>query len=310
MMKKLVLFLSIFCGISALLTYGFLHVMDASQLMKSDRILNQQKTGFTVIAGNSHTLALQPSVFKNSINIASYGEALHNTYFKLKFLVERGSKPRQIILSFDLGALSRPGIDHQNYQYYWNQYEDPWELLQFSGNKIDFVFTRLTSWAFPYLDGEVEVFDYFFSKPAEGELENLRDKNATVYPAMKRVLTDSCLQAQISPIGEYYLKKIIELCNETGTNLFLIHFPVTKAYYLGQSLCFDPQKYKQQVIERFGLEEPGKIMFIDLHDLYDDSFFYDPHHLKGGQVRTDFSKLLHQKIFTGNGLKNDGQGTF
>lgn len=309
-MKKLAWFLGIFCGISALLTYGFLHVMEESQLMKSDRVLHQKKTGFTVIAGNSHTLALQPSVFKNSINIASYGEALHNTYFKLKFLTEQGSNPRHVILSFDLGVLTRPGIDHQNYQYYWNRYEDPWELLQFSANKIDFIFTRLTAWAFPYLDGEVEVFDYFFSKPTEGELENLRGESIAIHPVMRRTLTDSCFQAQISPLGEYYFKKIIELCNRHEMSLFLVHFPVTKAYYLEQSHCFDPKEYKRQVIERFDLDQPGKIKFIDLYDLYDDSFFYDPHHLKGGQVRTDFSRLLHKKIFTDTVLTNEGTGIF
>lgn len=272
--------------------------MNSSQLIQSDMAMrNVQKPLKYLISGTSHALALQPEYFENSINISSYAESIQNTYFKLSHLVnEKEIRTENIILSYDLGFLSNVDIDNQPYQYYWNKYENRQELIKFSEDRISFLGNRISTFLFPYKDGEIDWFDFYFAKTTKGG-ENLRNSKAItkLAPIEKRNLDKECFDKKISDFGLYYFNNIINLCAKNNINLILIRFPVTEKFYFNASKCFKPDDYYKKV-KSICFENFNFVKVYDFHNIYSEEYFRDPHHLKKGKIRDDFSEIVIDQL--------------
>lgn len=268
--------------------------MRHSQLMKShNQMIEAPNKIPLLIIGNSHSLAIQTSYFSGSVVTASYAEEIHNTYFKLNYLIRiLGKRPDTVFMSYDLGLLRYKNFDRQHHQFYWNKFEDPFELSAFSDDGIVFWMTRIFAWAFPYHDGEIEVFDYLFAKKSSlGEEMRGEQKVIGLPDDALREIDEECLNEQISEYGQFYLEQILKLLNDVGSELVLIRFPVSENFYYTHSKCFDPERYYEKVFSE-SLSQYNHVKVLDFHDLCPDSDFRDSHHLKSGQPRI----LLTERI--------------
>jgi len=285
--------------IHVLLSWGYKRVMHESQLMKCDReMLSLPAKNYNLIAGNSHALSVQTEYWENSHVIASYGEEIHQSYFKLKHILEvQSSRPDTLLLSFDLGMMHQLALKNQAHQWYWNKYESSRELAPFASKKFEFYSHRIVSGIFPYMDGEVEVYDYFFAKKDSTQLmrKSTEIKKLDEIPPLRQ-LSDTCLKAQFSPCGIHFFEALLQLCKENSIVLALVRFPVTPHYYWSQSTCFEPEAYYtscDSMLQKSGVN----FKILDFHDRYEEEFFRDPHHLKGGEIRKEFTieilKELH-----------------
>lgn len=301
-MKKILISIFSFVIINWLLAIGYHGVMRHSQLLKSDEELRKvSKVQKFLIMGNSHSFNIKSEFFSGSINVASYGEEIHNTYFKLKHLLsERKVMPANVILSCDLGMLKDAKIDDQNYQFYWNQYENTFELFFFSENRITFLANRMMGYLFPYWNGEVEVFDYLFADRSTHKIAMLRAqaKIKKFDPNNKRIVESGCLENQFKEPAVFYFNKILDLCKDNDIQLFLIRYPVTESYYFDNSKCFEPDEYYHKLEELYMGNRDVKL--LDYHSYFPDSEFADPDHLKGGAVRQELSKKIFNEISTPN----------
>ncbi|UXP32935.1 hypothetical protein N6H18_03065 [Reichenbachiella agarivorans] len=298
-MRKTYVFVFGFLIVNLLLSQAYLHIMKSSQLLHSDEIMKSLSSDIDyLVMGTSHSLAVQTTIFPNSSNVASYGEGIHNTYYKLNYIInELSVKPSKVILSCDLGMLKHSDIDHQNYQFYWNRYENHAELLHFAEHPTEFIINRITDYLFPYKNGEIEVFDYFFAKKTTVKNAALRNQNEIKKLSVeeKKVLDSACQNQQISELGQYYFEQIIELCRLHDIELILIRFPVTPHYYYQHSTCFDPELYYDTLTKTF-IRSDDQIKLYDFHNIYDESAFADPDHLKGGKIRDNLTRLILDEL--------------
>ncbi len=284
--KKLLLLGLLLFVIHASLTAWYAHVMRESSLIQSDiHLQNLPDSMDILVMGNSHAMSINTDLWDGAQNMSTSGEKLHQSYYKLKYLLETRKKhAADVIMPCDLMTLRKESVDHNAYQYYWNRYVDEGELLQFSDHALDFSMHRLLNTLFPYKDGEKDLMDYYFATEKSKERARARAlaKIQPLAPNAQRELSDSCAQAQISEYGRFYLTKIIELCEKHGSRLSFVRFPVTPHYFFEQSSCFDPEEH-YRVVQTTFLQQGQTVPMYDFHQAFPLEAFRDPHHLQYGE---------------------------
>lgn len=285
---KFLVFVAAACVIHAGACQGHRHVMRHARLMQVDALLRAETPlPETLILGTSHAAALDPEAMPNAINLAGYGEHVHQTWYKLRLLLEADRVPKRLVMGCDLGMLRFVEPADLPYQWYWNRLEagDP-SLCAYSQHPRAFVLNRLAAAAVPYADGETDAIDHFFAGNQTGELRDVH------WPQpVERVHTDSCLTAQISAYGAHYFDAILAACAQHRIAVYLVRFPVTEAYYSNQSACFAPEAYYQRVDE-IVRNSAADVHWIDLHDAFPRSDFRDPHHLNPGVARAALTRMV------------------
>ena len=297
--RGLLLGLSLFL-VNGLFRYWYLGVMQQSQLLQTEQVIkgiNHGKGLSVVVAGNSHAFAIQPTIIP-STNIASYGETLEKTYYKLKYLTQdKDVEIDTLLLSFGLNATNGTGMGMASYSFYWQQYFSFQEYWGFAPDKLEYCYQWVKGWAFPYVDGEFDMYDYYFANQQTIELQKTRASTELTQfdPAIhQRTITDSCLEAQFSEAGMYYFRALLNLLEKENITTYFIQFPVTAHYYFKQSQCFYPQFY----FEKIGgiLDQYPNTHLIDLHNLFELDAFRDPHHLNGGLPRDELTKEIKKRL--------------
>lgn len=275
----------------------YLHheLMEESQLIQThEKMESLDSSPEILVLGNSHALAIQEEQFDDLVNLASYGEEIHQTYFRLNYIArEKKLSPQRLIISCDPGWLRDPKIDDQAYQWYWNNLEDE-DLKSFSKSQFEFHSNRILSALFPYIHSEREAFDFLFGDAKKGDLRKEDKFIAREKLTVEKQLNDSCLEAQFSPLGMHYLDKILKVCETESIGLILLRFPLTPEYLFEQSTCYDPEAYYSRLMELINYEN---VNFIDLHSAFPPDDFRDPHHLKGGEPRQRLSRMLGDSLF-------------
>lgn len=253
-------------------------------------------SGGVFILGNSHAAAVDESLIDGADNLASYGESLHQTYYRLKDLIEvEGKTPEVVILSYDLLLLRNPLEVKDPNQFYWNGLENWGELSRFAPEKLPFFTHRLSSAVVPYKNLDVVLFDFLFAGPPQpaGALRDSENAELPVEQAtdLVRRPTPEGLGEELSDYGIFYFTSLVELCRERKIFLCLVRFPVTKGYYLENSLQFDPKDYYER-LEKIVADNGRQVAILDLHDAFPEEDFRDPHHLKGGEPRKKMTRLI------------------
>ena len=286
--NKILWFMASALVIHLALVVGYRAVMSHSHLMQVDRELHStHPLPATVILGTSHAAALDTAIIPGSLNISGYGEQLHQTWFKYKRLIENRGAPKRIVISCDLGWLHAHRPDQQAYQWYWNRLEGS-GLIGFAKDRTTYRLKRVAATLVPYMHGETDFIDRYSPTDVPGVLRD----GGFFPPAPQRIPADSCLNAQTSDYGEWYLRKLLKQCLEDSTEVYLVRFPVTDNYYEYYSRCFDPEQYYRELdlwIYQLGIEPH----WIDLHDAFPESDFRDAHHLQAGAPREGLSRRVN-----------------
>lgn len=288
---KIAIFLLCAVLVHVLLLKGHRTVMQDSRLMVVNRKMQSiEESPKTLIMGNSHAVAIDEGVIGNALNIAGYGEHIHQSWYKLKFLLDEGKKPDRIILSCDLGMLRSLNPDDLPYQWYWNKFEDA-ELGNFAHSRRHFLMNRLLARAFPYTETETDAMDYYFgSAKKEGQLrESGSDK------LHEQTHTDSCLQAQFSEYGLYFLDRFLERCRAENIEVHLTRFPITTGFIQQQASCYRSEDY-YSTLRVIAAKPDLDLNWIDLHNSFPNEDFRDPHHLRTGSPRSRLSKMIADSL--------------
>lgn len=297
--KKLFILGFILLSIHAGLTVWYARVMSDSSLLKSDRYFQTLPVEMDVLVmGNSHAMSINPELWKGCYNMATSGERLHQSYYKLAHLLEEKQlKVNRVIVPCDLMTLRAEKLEHTPHQFYWNRFVNESELSKFSEKPLDFSMHRLLNTLFPYKDGEKDVMDYYFAtdQSKERARERAFAKIKSLNGDETRSLTDSCLQAQISDYGRFYMDKITQLCEKHNCKLSMVRFPVTAHYFFSESECFDPEEHYQLVTNTFQIKGQS-VPILDFHAAFPQSAFRDPHHLKYGAECDSMTLLLQAAI--------------
>ena len=292
-MKKAIFFSFGFLLLHIVCLYVHERVMEKSHLMRSgNEMETMPKDPDIIILGGSHSFSIQTHHLPNSVSFSNPSEVPHNTYFKLRYIIEElKTHPKTIILPLDLGNLKQTEIDKQPHQFYWNKYEYPTELYPFSKNKNTFVYNRIINYIFPYLDAETDIFDYLNKKDKAPQVK-LRQERTFQNLCTKTIPieNDSCLQAQFSNLETHFLEKTVALCQAHDIRIVFIRYPVTANYYGSESSCFSPDEYYSLLGKRLQFYE--RIRILDYHDRYEKIHFRDPHHLKNDSIRVIFTKKV------------------
>lgn len=297
--KKLIILGFIFLSIHAGLTIWYARVMSESSLLKSDHYFQTLPAEMDVLViGNSHAMSINPELWEGCFNISTSGECLHQTYYKLEHLLEvKERKVGKILVPCDLMTLRAEELEHTPNQFYWNRFVNEGELSQFAERPLDFSMHRLLNTLFPYKDGEKDVMDYYFA--TEQSKERARERAFAKIKSLSgdetRSLTDSCLQAQISDYGRFYMDKITQLCEKHNCKLSMVRFPVTAHYFFSESACFDPEEHYQLVTNTFQIKGQS-VPILDFHAAFPQSAFRDPHHLKYGAQCDSMTLLLKAAV--------------
>jgi hypothetical protein len=260
--KKLLIFFILVLGLNTLLNYVYNHWM---YYFRMARLQDQQFEAHTdtikyLMLGNSHN-RVNPAILGNGFCYIMPKEIYTQTYYKLKYILEKTNKrPENIILSIDPVNFS-PRAEHElSFDGYWRKYldytelasesHDPGYLLNwFSGNFFSYVGNyRYVLMSMQFLnadlsrikDGYIPARDYLnFAK--QPDRESLGFGIATVYLSS---------YSKKSTLGDtrYYLR-ILELCKQYKIHLILIRMPLTDEYLKYARNLVDLDKIDREIID-------------------------------------------------------------
>ena len=285
------------------------HFFHQYYLMK-DTQQNQKETLFRNLhsekqiwfMGDSHPmLAVNPGFIPDSYNWATRSENFLLTYFKIKFLLNQGFKPKHIYLGAELHSFSAQGkaliLNHELDDGWWASKISPFE---FKGNEYRIPFLRWWLTAnFASHAGQFYHLKFLFPKPEMGFSDNGFFSDSTVWNPEKDsfgLLTKKFKSHfgkydLVDPVQLEFLNKIVDLTQKEGIKLSLIKYPVSKPY-----LHLAYSKTKSNQIDSIYQGFSGKIEVLDYRTYFLNSpeFFSDPDHLNNAGAKI-FSLMLKKQ---------------
>ena len=298
--KKLIVFFVAALIVHFTLVFANSHLLSKGRLGQVDgEIKRLPMSDTTVIVGNSHAAAVEAELLPDAYNLASYGENIHQSYYRLNDLLNRKKKtPKRVLLSCDLWFLKNLLSTRDPNQCYWNSIEEWDELSNFADSRWDFYSQRLVSLLVPYKNFDVLLFDYLLApKQPVGAMrgQGSAESEEPGERSFHREPTEKGLQNQLSDYGIYFFRGILRLCREAEVELFLVRFPVTRAYYYEYSEDYEPERFYAE-LEKIVESEYPQAQLVDLHDAFVEQDFMDPHHLKGGEPRKRMTLMIKERL--------------
>lgn len=213
-----------------------------------------------LMLGNSHD-RINPAILGNGFSYMTPKESYIQTYYKLKYILEKtNKKPENIFLSIDPVNFSPRAEKDVSFDGYWRKYlnyyelaiknHDPGYLLNwFTGNFCSYV----GNYKYAYMsllfinvdlhkikNGYIQARNYKnFAK--EPDREALGFELANVYLAS---------YSKTSVIGESkYYCKILALCKQYKIHLLLLRMPMTDEYLKYARKMIDIDKLDREIID-------------------------------------------------------------
>lgn len=261
----------------------------------------------TLIIGDSHSeCSFNPEEIKNSINVAQSAECYFYTFYKLKYLLEKHSQIKYIVLSYS----------YNNLNSFWDDFVHQKEK---AASMLDRYFQILEPGAFFSLLSYGFGWKYFLGHLGFPLKQNIvyisrvmnRDKNGTILfmgkynPFIKVNLNDTIIYngiqntfyingkvRQVSELQTEYLIRIAHLCQSKNIHLLLVNTPVYAKYL---------EKIPEQFIKHYdhttdhleGMKLISVLNYVTFP--IPDYGYYDPTHLNVSGAKL-FSKEISQRI--------------
>jgi len=263
-------------------------------------------TDILVLGDSQPRTSVDPDILENSYIYAFPGENYIQTYYKLKYFLEKeGLDFKLILLPIDLHSFSSFKTDRIGDHSFWKRYIDYIELGKVKGDLLDYLLFRLEG-EFAYLGGIDATLEYIRSYPVKLETDR-------GFRGWKGVLTDKTeneirqlakQRAEHHFAGYDYLDKdlfayflrTLDLCKQHNIPIVLVRYPITQLYYTEAAALIPVDRLYEQIYA--GLDDFGEIPILDYHDLYWDrpELFMDPNHLNVTGAK-QFTTLLREDLF-------------
>ena len=155
---RLILFLSLLVAINFILDWSFkaFSVHNTLNNMMDKQFAEYDDTLKYLALGNSHN-CINTHILENSFNYGSPSENFIQSYYKLKYILEKtGKKPEYVILQADLSSFGPKISDRYEYNSYWIKYIDYRELARIKDSK-DMLYKWLEGKFFSYIGNYKDV---------------------------------------------------------------------------------------------------------------------------------------------------------
>ena len=287
--KRLLLFLTIIIG------FVFIDVCLQKTLLFRDEDMKLAKNIHTLILGHSHTAnSCNTHYIKNSINLASPGEAYIYTYFKAKKVIETNPQIKKVYVEFTNNQIHKHMDnwiwDDTHLQYNFISYGvlmdyDALSLL-YKKNPSGFV----TAFSKGLFNNLLKMIPSKKRKIQYGSMGGFKTNNQifinTKVPKNKKMTSSNY---EISESNIYYLEQIVKYCKQKKIEVILVRSPMHKTY----DVSFSENEYIKILSKKF-----KDIKFIDNKDFpIPYNGFHDIEHLNstGAKFYSQyFNKLVNE----------------
>lgn len=213
-----------------------------------------------LMLGNSHD-RVNPAILGNGFSYMTPKESYIQTYYKLKYILEKTSKkPENIFLSIDPVNFSPRAEKEVSFDGYWRKYLDYYELAMenhdpgyfmnwFTGNFCSYV----GNYKYAYMS--LLFFNVDLQKLKNGYIPARNYKNFAKEPDREALGFEIATvylssYAKKSVIGEAkYYCKILALCKQYHIHLILLRMPMTDEYLKYARKMVDLDNLDREIID-------------------------------------------------------------
>ena len=260
--KKLGVFVILVLALNIILNEVYNHWMYYFRLARTQDEQFQTYTGPLkyLMLGNSHN-RVSPAILGNGFCYIMPKEIYTQTYYKLKYILEKTNKrPENILLSIDPVNFSPRAETELSFDGYWRKYLNYFELAR-DYHSSDYLVNWFTGNFFSYAGNyryvlmSIQFFKANLNQikngyiPARNYLNFAKESNreAIGFEVATAYLSS---YSKNSILGEtrYYLK-ILDLCKQYNIHLILLRMPMTDEYLKYARNLIDLNKLDREIID-------------------------------------------------------------
>jgi hypothetical protein len=299
---KLLLFAALLAAVNYALDQAFKAFSVHHLLHRTmDKQFAEYEGTMTYLAmGNSHN-CVNTHILENSFNYGSPSESIIQSYYKLKYILEKsGKKPEYLLLQGDISSFGPKIASRYEYNFYWKKYIDYVELARIKKDRdilVKYMEGKFFSYAGNYKDIQLSIvyrikmrgIEMFRGFRPHRDYRNFADEPDRQKAAWKKATLFLSGDEYFDPTIRVYFEKILQLCQEHEVKVFLLRIPMSKEFY-EEELKIVPADKLYEEVEAIAYRYPVFIRTLDYHGLYFDhpEYFFDPDHLnvKGSDLFT------------------------
>lgn len=243
------------------------------------------------IIGDSHVRnAIDPQLMAGSYNFAFQGENVIQSYFKIRYYIEKGWRPEVVVLPIDLHSFSSYRSDRVQDLAFWKRYINFWELGWEKGKPHTYLKLRIigevaylgeldeviNNLLHPEVPGDLMAMGFV---PRYGELSGKNQERLQRLAAGRAVNHFEGYQMLDPDLLTYFLK-LVGYLEDHGVVVVLVRYPVTEWYYDATGAYFSIEDYYSRIGEVLADNE-NQVIVLNYQDIYwgQEELFVDTDHL-------------------------------
>jgi len=283
--------------------HGLLNNMMDKQFSEYDGTLTY------LTLGNSHN-CINTHILENSFNYGSPSESLIQSYYKLKYILEKsGRKPEYLLLQADISSFGPKSASRFEYNFYWKKYIDYIELARIKSEwdiPGKWLEGKFFSYAGNYKDIQLSILyrikmnnlEMYRGFRPHRDFRNFADEADRQKVAWSKANLILSKESYFDPAIKVYFGKIMQLCQAHDIKVVLLRIPMSEEFFK-EELKIVPAEKLYHEVESIAYRYPVFLRTLDYHDLYFDhpEYFFDPDHLnvKGSDLfTTRFARDLEE----------------
>lgn len=299
---RLILFLALLLVVNYALDRSFktFSVHNALNSMMDRQFEDYDDTLKYLAMGNSHN-CINTHILENSFNFGSPSENFIQSYYKLKYILEKsGKKPEYLILQADISSFGPKISSRYEYNSYWIKYIDYLELARIKKSK-DMLFKWLEGKFFSYVGNykdiqlsilyriKIKELEMYHGYRPHRDYRNFADEVNKQKVARNKANLILSKEAYLDITIRVYFEKIMQLCQSHGIHVIMIRIPMSKVFNEEEAKLVPADKLYAEV-ETIAFRYPVFEGTLDYHNMFNDhpDYFFDPDHLniKGSDLFT------------------------
>ena len=265
-----------------------------------------------LMLGNSHN-RVNPEILGNGFCYITPKEVYKQTYYKLKYILEKThKKPENILLSIDPVNFSPKAENDLTFDGYWRKYLDYSEMLH-----GDHTHSYLMNWVSGNFFSYVGNYKYVFMSALFFNADLHQIKNG-YFPA--RNYKNFAKEANRDQLGYYvasaylssyagkptlsntdYYRRILCLCRQHKIHLILLRMPLTDEYLKYARKLVDIEKLDRDIIE-FTCKNCSDYQVFDFRNEFhgQPEYFFNADHINPAGATIISRKIKEQLGYNAN----------
>ena len=256
-----------------------------------------------LMLGNSHN-RVNPAILGNGFCYITPKEIYTQTYYKLRYILEKtNKKPENILLSIDPVNFSPRAENDLTFDGYWRKYLNYYELAQEyhdPGYLMNWLTGNFFSYVGNYKFGYMSLLflNYDLHKIRNGYIPARNYKNFEKEPNHEALGYETATAylssyAKKSKIGESkYYCKILSLCQQNKIHLILLRMPLSDEYLKYARKLIDMEEIDRRIINLTG-NHNSDFRVLDFRNEFHGKpwYFFNADH-----VNPAGAKIISEKI--------------